>query len=66
MRTGRPPRPASPGSRTTITVRISAEVKNALIEQADALDLSISEYLTTLVARDLAPELAELAALPHA
>lgn len=54
MRTGRPPRPASPGSRTTITIRISAEVKNALIEQADALDLSISEYITTLVARDLA------------
>jgi hypothetical protein len=37
-----------------MTVRLSAEVKNALIEQADALDLSISEYLTTLVARDLA------------
>lgn len=50
-RTGRPAKQAS-GSHTTMTLRISAEVKAMLIEQSDAYDMSITEYLITLVERD--------------
>lgn len=35
-----------------MTLRISAEVKAMLIEQSDAYDMSITEYLITLVERD--------------
>lgn len=50
-RTGRPPKHAS-GTHTTITLRIPAPLKTMLIEQSDAYDMSITEYLTTLVERD--------------
>jgi len=50
-RTGRPPKHAT-GTHTTITLRIPAELKATLIEQSDAYDMTITEYLTTLVERD--------------
>jgi hypothetical protein len=50
-RTGRPPKQAS-GSHTTITLKVPAQMKAMLIEQSEAYDMSITEYLTTLVERD--------------
>lgn len=49
---GRPPRRAEPGESTTLTIRIPAEIKNKMIDMADAYDLSITEYVITLVDRD--------------
>jgi uncharacterized protein (DUF1778 family) len=37
---------------TTLSLRIPADVKNYLIDSADALDMSITEYLLSLVRRD--------------
>lgn len=51
MRSGRPPRIAEPGTRSSLTIRLPADVKNALIAQADAVGLSIAEYVGVLVAR---------------
>ena len=50
-RTGRPPKQAA-GSHTTITLRVPAAMKAMLIEQSDAYDMSITEYLSVLVERD--------------
>ena len=50
-RTGRPAKHAT-GTHTTITLRIPAQLKTTLIEQSDAYDISITEYLTLLVERD--------------
>ena len=49
-RPGRPPKRAN--STTTLTLRIPADLKNTLIDQSEALDLTITEYLTTLIRRD--------------
>ena len=50
-RTGRPPK--NPTTKhTTLTLRIGAILKTQLIEQADAYDMTITEYLTTLIERD--------------
>lgn len=49
-RHGRPPKQAT--YPTTLTLKIPAKLKNLLIEQADAYDMSITEYLTTLIERD--------------
>jgi hypothetical protein len=49
-RHGRPPKVAT--YPTTLTLKIPAKLKNTLIEQADAYDMSITEYLTTLIERD--------------
>jgi uncharacterized protein (DUF1778 family) len=37
---------------TTLSLRIPAEIKNYLIDSAEALDMSITEYLLSLVRRD--------------
>jgi predicted HicB family RNase H-like nuclease len=50
-RTGRPPKPPTTRN-TTLTLRITSTVKTQLIEQAEAYDMSITEYLTTLIERD--------------
>ncbi len=50
---GRPyVRPTGPS--TTLTLRISADLKNKLIDQADAVDLTLTAYLETLILRDSA------------
>jgi hypothetical protein len=50
-RTGRPPK--TPTTKTTtLTLRIPATTKQQLITQADAYDMTITEYLTTLIQRD--------------
>lgn len=51
MRPGRPPRRPT-GDTSTLTVRIGSTDKNLLIDQADAFDMSITEYLVTLIRRD--------------
>lgn len=52
-RPGRPPKQPS-GSIATLTLRVPASVKRYLIETADNLDMSITEYIVTLVQRDAA------------
>ena len=48
---GRPPKnPETPF--VTLTLRVSAEFKSKLISQAQAYDMTLTEYLVTLVERD--------------
>lgn len=48
---GRPPKtPETPF--VTLTLRISAEMKVKLMEQAQAYDMTLTEYLLMLVERD--------------
>lgn len=49
-RPGRPPKRAD--KTTTLTLRIPPEIKNHLIDTTEALDLTITEYLLTLIRRD--------------
>lgn len=49
-RPGRPPHRAT--QPTTLSLRIPAEIKNYLIDTSEALDMSITEYLISLVRRD--------------
>ena len=49
-RNGRPPKTAT--KATTLTIKIPAELKNQIIELADGYDMTITEYITTLVQRD--------------
>ncbi len=49
---GRPPKRALPGTSVTLTIRIPADVKNLMIDQAAAYDMTITEYLITLTRRD--------------
>jgi hypothetical protein len=51
-RHGRPPHKAPPNTKTTLTIKIPSDVKNLMVDQADAFDLSLSEYLSLLVVRD--------------
>jgi hypothetical protein len=51
-RHGRPPHRALTNTKTTLTIKISADIKNLMVDQADAFDLSLSEYLSMLVVRD--------------
>lgn len=48
---GRPPKPPTTKT-TTLTIKIPAQTKNLIIELADGYDMTITEYLTTLVNRD--------------
>ena len=50
QRHGRPPQHAT--GPTTLTLKIPATTKNRLIEQAHAYDMTLTEYLTTLIDRD--------------
>jgi hypothetical protein len=49
---GRPPHRAEPGSSTTLTIRLPAEIKNKMIDMANGYDLTITEYIISLVERD--------------
>ena len=51
-RHGRPPVRAQANTKTTLTIKIPSDVKNLMVDQADAFDLSLSEYLSMLVVRD--------------
>jgi len=51
-RHGRPPHKAPPNTKTTLTIKIDANMKNLMVDQADAFDLSLSEYVSLLVVRD--------------
>lgn len=50
-RNGRPPKKAT-GKQTTLTLKIPPTLKNRIIELADGYDMTITEYITTLVERD--------------
>ena len=48
---GRPTvRPNTP--YTTLTIPIPAEIKEKIIHQAEAVDLTLTDYITVLVVRD--------------
>lgn len=48
---GRPTvRPTKP--YTTLTIRIPGHIKEKIINQADAVDLTLTDYITALVIRD--------------
>jgi hypothetical protein len=49
-RPGRPPLRAT--GTSTLSLRIPADIKNYLIDTSEALDMTITEYLVTLVKRD--------------
>lgn len=51
---GRPPRRPKGNLPSTLTIRLPAETKNLLIDQADATDLTVTEYIIALVHRDAA------------
>jgi len=48
---GRPPVSPTKDS-TTLTLRVSADFKRRLMFQADAVGMTLTEYLITLVERD--------------
>lgn len=48
---GRQPRRAERGM-VTLTIRVPADVKNSLIDQADGNGLTMSEHITSLVRRE--------------
>ena len=50
-RMGRPTKKAE-GLHSTITIKIAAETKNLITELADGYDMTVTEYLLTLVIRD--------------
>lgn len=50
-RMGRPTKLAT-GDFSTVTIRIPANTKNRITELADGYDMTITEYLLTLVERD--------------
>lgn len=50
---GRPPKKPQ-GRISTLTVRVPANIKDYIIETADNLDMTITEYLITLIQRDAA------------
>jgi hypothetical protein len=52
-KTGRPPKKAEPGTKTTLTIRIPAEIKNLMVDQAVAFDMTLTEYIIALVERDV-------------
>jgi hypothetical protein len=50
-RSGRPPKLPT-GPTATLTLKIPSEVKVLMMEQAEAFDMSLTEYIVTLVGRD--------------
>lgn len=51
-RNGRPPKRATTTESTMVTIRLTAQTKNLLIDMADAYGISLAEYITLLVSRD--------------
>lgn len=41
------------GNFSTITLRLPAEIKQRIIEDSDAVDMSMTEYVCTLVERGI-------------
>ncbi len=50
-RTGRPPKTPT-GDRSTLTIKIPADDKTLLISMADGYDMTITEYILTLLRND--------------
>lgn len=48
---GRPTKQAT-GRFSTVTIRVPADTKNLITSLADGYDMTITEYLLTLVERD--------------
>ena len=48
---GRPPKPTT-SPKTTITLKIAGKKKNQILALAEGYDMTITEYLLTLVERD--------------
>lgn len=53
-RGGRPAKRAE-GEWSTLTLRVGSDFKNHLIDVSEGYDMSITEYLITLVERDAPP-----------
>ncbi len=51
-RNGRPPKKADEGKQTTLTIKMSAAMKNQIIDLADGYDMTLTEYIITVVNRD--------------
>jgi hypothetical protein len=51
-RSGRPPRRPDGNKPSSLTIRLAANIKNLLIDQAEATDLTVTEYISALVLRD--------------
>jgi hypothetical protein len=49
-RAGRPPK-APTGDFSTITLRLPAEIKQKIIDDSEAVDMSMTEYVCTLAER---------------
>jgi hypothetical protein len=49
-RNGRPPKQAD--KPCTLTLKIPADLKNKIIELSDGYDMTITEYITTLINKD--------------
>jgi hypothetical protein len=50
--TGRPPKQPV-GEVSTVTMRVSADLKRMILAQASAYDMTITEYVSMLVKRDV-------------
>lgn len=50
--TGRPPKVPT-GETSSLTLKVPSATKISIIEQARAYDMTITEYLTMLVERDV-------------
>jgi antitoxin component of RelBE/YafQ-DinJ toxin-antitoxin module len=48
---GRPPKQAT-GTTSTLTLKIPTHIKNHIIQVAEGYDLTITDYLLTLIQRD--------------
>lgn len=48
---GRPPKPTA-CTKTTITLKIAGKTKNQILALAEGYDMTMTEYLLTLVERD--------------
>lgn len=55
-RPGRPPKQPT-GNVTTLTLRVPPQVKQYLIDTTNNLDMSITEYIITLIQRDAAEDI---------
>ena len=54
-RTGRPPKmPEAGATFSTLTIRLTAAEKAQLVTMAEGYGMTLTEYITTLVARDAA------------
>jgi len=50
-RNGRPPK-INPNKTSTLTIRVQPDAKKLIVEMADGYDMTLTEYILTLVQRD--------------